>query len=218
MNQAINYADIPLFYGIKPQDIEPMLSCLGAFHRTVPKGTFLLLGEEAIRCIGVVLSGQINMVKNDLAGNSTILVMMRPYELFGETFACGVQQAATVSFQAVCPSDVLFLPFSRVIMECSMRCVFHHRLIENMMRLIAGKNMQFIERAEITAQKTLRDKILTYLSFQARGQDGSYIISPLGKKELAEYLCADRTALSRELSRMKADGIIDFDKNTYRIL
>ncbi|MDO4566319.1 MAG: Crp/Fnr family transcriptional regulator [Oscillospiraceae bacterium] len=210
--------NIPLFDGIAPRDVNAMLSCLGSFRRSVPKGTFLLLGEDEIRCVGVVLSGQVNMVKNDLAGNAVILAVVKPRELFGETFACGLRQAATVAFQAVCPSEVLFLPFTRVVNECSNSCAFHHRLIENMMRLIAEKNMRFIERAEITAQKTLREKILTYLSFQSEGRDGSYIVSPLGKREMAEYLCADRTALSRELSRMKAEGIIDFDKNTYRIL
>jgi len=209
---------VPLFDGIGPRDLSAMLNCLGAFRRSVPKGTFLLLGEEEIRCVGVVLSGQVNMVKNDLAGNSAILAVMKPRELFGETFACGVRQAATVSFQAPCPSEVLFLPFSRVISQCSNSCAFHHRLIENMMRLLAEKNMQFIERAGITAQKTLREKIMTYLSFQSREQGGGYIVSPLGKREMADYLCADRTALSRELSRMKAEGLIDFDKNTYRIL
>lgn len=208
--------NIPLFDGIGPQDINTMLSCLGAFHRSVPKGAFPLLGEDEIRCVGVVLSGQINMVKNDLAGNVIILAVVKPCELFGETFACGVRHAATVAFQAACSSEVLFLPFTRVINDCNNSCAFHHRLIENMVRLIAEKNMRFIERAEITAQKTLREKILTYLSFQSRGC--SYIISPLGKREMAEYLCADRTALSRELSRMKAEGVIDFDKNTYRIL
>ena len=218
MLNAEQLKSIPLFDGIAVQDIDPMLKCIGAFYRSLPKGCYTLKDEEDIRCVGIVLSGQINMVKDDLLGNPTILVMMKQYELFGETFACGVQQGATVSFRAACPTEVMFLPFSRIITVCSNRCPFHHRLIENMMRLLAEKNMQFIERAEITAQKTLRDKILTYLSFQAKNQDSHYIESPLGKQEMAEYLCADRTALSRELSRMKVDGIIDFDKNTYRIL
>lgn len=209
---------IPLFDGINPEDLGSMLKCIGAFYRSLPKGSYPMRDEEEIHSVGIVLSGQINMVKDDLSGNPTILVMIKPNELFGETFACGVKQGATVSFQAACPSEVMFLPFSRIITVCSQRCPFHHRLIENMMRLLAEKNMQFIERAEVTAQKTLRDKILTYLSFQAKNQDSNYIESPLGKQEMAEYLCADRTALSRELSRMKAEGIIDFDKNTYRIL
>ena len=96
-----------------------------------------------------------------------------------------------------------------------MACVFHHRLIENMVRLICEKNIQLMEKVEVTSQKTLRDKILTYLRIQADRQGADRFEIPLKRTELAEYLCADRSALTRELARMKAEGLISYNKNTF---
>ena len=87
-----------------------------------------------------------------------------------------------------------------------------------MVRLISAKNVTLIQKIEVISKKTLREKILAYLSIQAQVQGTRYFEIPLGRVELADYLCADRSALTRELSSMKADGLIDFDKNVFRIL
>ena len=101
---------------------------------------------------------------------------------------------------------------------CTNACDFHHRLVENMVRIIAAKNRDLMRKVEIVSKKTLRDKILTYLSVQAQNRNSRYFQIPLSRGELAEYLCADRTALSRELAAMRDDGLIDFDKNVFKIL
>ncbi|MBR2008655.1 MAG: winged helix-turn-helix domain-containing protein, partial [Peptococcaceae bacterium] len=95
---------------------------------------------------------------------------------------------------------------------------FHHRLIENLVQLIADKNLALMKKVEVVTKKTLREKILAYLSQQAQLQSSEYFEIPLGRLELAEYLCADRSALTRELNAMRLDGIIDYDKNVFRLL
>ena len=168
--------------------------------------------------ICIVLSGAVDMIKEDLWGNKTLLVRMRKNELFGETFACGNDSRSTVTFQVSEDAEILFLPFDRVMRSCNMACVFHHRLIENMVRVIAEKNQELIRKVEVISKKTLREKILAYLSLQAETQHSRYFESPLGRVELAEYLCADRSALTRELAKMKKEGLIDYDRNCFRIL
>lgn len=208
---------LPLFFGIQEADLPPMLHCLGSFTRSYAKGAFLSFAAEELTCVGVVLQGAVHMIKEDIGGNKTVLAVIKQGELFGETFVCGDHKTVELTFFAATACRVLFLPFHKVLRSCRMTCVHHHRLIENMVGLIAAKNVMLIEKIEIISQKSLRDKILTYLSLQARRAQSSYFDIPLSRLALAEYLCADRSALSRELSRMQEEGLLDFDKNSFHL-
>ena len=208
----------PLFEGIKPEDLQAMLTCLGYRIGTYHKGETIALEDEYIKYIGIILEGTVDMIKEDLWGNKTMLVRMRKDELFGETFACGEDSLSVVTFTVIEDASILFLPFDRVMHTCTMTCVFHHRLIENMVHIIANKNRDLMRKVEVISKKNLREKILAYLSIQSQIYQTRYFEIPLGRVELAEYLCADRSALTRELSNMKADGLIDYDKNMFRIL
>jgi CRP-like cAMP-binding protein len=84
--------------------------------------------------------------------------------------------------------------------------------------IIADKNRDLIRKIEVISKRTIREKLLAYLSSQAQCQDSRYFEIPLGRTELAEYLCVDRSALTRELVKMRDDGLIDYDKNCFRIL
>jgi len=99
-----------------------------------------------------------------------------------------------------------------------MSCTFHHRLIENMVRLIGDKNVQLMQKIEIISKKTLRGKIMAYLQNQSLEQNSRQFTIPLGRLELAEYLCADRSALTRELSCMEKEGLIRYEKNHFQLL
>lgn len=208
----------PLFSGIAPEDMEGVLGCIGYHIRAYPKGELIALEEENIHHVGVVLSGAVDMIKEDLWGNRTMLVRSHPQDIFGETFACGEDSLSLVTFAAAEDSRVLFLPFGRVMHTCSHACAFHQTIIENMVRLIAGKNRELMRKVAVVSKKTLREKILTYLSIQAQTQGTNSFEIPLGRVEWAEYLCADRSALTRELAKMKTEGLIDYHKNFFEIL
>ena len=158
------------------------------------------------------------MVKEDVWGNRTMLLRSYPEDIFGETFACGEDSLSVVSFEAVRDSKVLFLSFCRVMHTCTHACVFHQTLIENMVRIIARKNRELMRKVEVVSKKSLREKILAYLSIQSQTQGASRFEVPLGRVEWAEYLCADRSALTRELAKMKDEGLIDYNRNTFEIL
>lgn len=209
---------LPLFSGIREEDIPTMLSCLGSFQKSYKKDEIILIESNEVRNVGVILSGMVHMVKEDENGDQALLVSMRESELFGESFSCGSILNARVSFFAATPCTILFLPFYKVIHACKMTCTFHHRLIENMVRLIGDKNVQLMQKIEVISKKTLREKIMTYLRHQAMEQNSGYFSIPLGRIELAKYLCADRSAMTRELACMQEDGLIMFEKNKFRIL
>ncbi|NLK36880.1 MAG: Crp/Fnr family transcriptional regulator [Epulopiscium sp.] len=218
MGEIISEVHSPLFAGIQTQDLKAMLGCIGYRIGIFGKGEIIAFEEENVKHIGIVISGAVDMIKEDLWGNKTMLVRMRKDELFGETFACGEDNLSVVTFIVSEDAKILFMPFDRVMHSCTMACVFHHRLIENMVHIIANKNRDIMRKVEVISKKTLREKILAYLSIQAQIQKSRYFEIPLGRVELAEYLCADRSALTRELAKMKDDGIIDYNKNCFRIL
>lgn len=218
MDKRIENVKTPLFDGIESGNMDAMLGCTGYHIASYLKGQVLIMEEEQILHVGIVLSGAVDMVKEDIWGNQTLLTRMGKDELFGESFACGDDNRSMVTFRAAEDSVVLFLPFHRMLRTCSVACEFHSRLVENMVRIIAGKNRELMRKVEIVSRKTLREKIMTYLSVQSQLQGSRYFKIPLGRTELAGYLCADRSALTRELANMKAEGLIDFDKNLFRIL
>lgn len=211
-------AESPLFKDIEKCELEEMLGCLQGKVRTYKKGEYIAFERENIRNIGIVLVGAVDMIKEDVWGNKTIIVRMSEKQMFGETFACSTDTTSSVAFLASRDSRILELSFAHVMHTCSKACVFHHRLVENMVTLIADKNRRLMEKLTILSKKNLREKILAYLSEQALMQQEMFFEIPLGRQELAEYLCADRSALTRELSNMRKEGIIDFDKNVFRIL
>jgi len=217
MSDIVYGINSPLFSGIKPEEQKSLLSCIGYHISTFRKGDIVAFEDENIRHIGIVISGTVDIIKEDLWGNKTMLVRVYKDELFGETFACGSSSLSVVTFLVSEDAQIMFIPFDRVMHSCAMACGFHHRLLENMVRIIADKNHNLMRKVEVVSKRTIREKLLAYLSIQAQGQNSRYFEIPLGRVELAEYLCVDRSALTRELVKMKAEGLIDYHKNCFRL-
>lgn len=209
---------INLFHDIKKEDLKIMFSCLGAYTKTYKKNEIIYLENHDIRFIGIILSGRVNMIKEDSNGNNSILVYLKIGDLFGETFACSNLTISKVSFVSTNKCKILFIPFHKVLYTCKMTCTFHHRLIENMIEYISTKNVMLMNKIEIISKKTIREKIISYLQLQRENFGCDDFEIELGRVELAEYLCTDRSALTRELNNMKAEKIIEFEKNRFKLL
>lgn len=210
-------ADMVMFQGIEKENIGILLGCLGGYVKQYSKGDYIVFEQDAIRNIGVVVSGSVHMVKEDIWGNTTIMTRMIRGHLFGESFACGSDPISTASFCAMEPTEILWMPFERVMSTCCNSCAFHQQIIKNMVVMLSNKNQTLMEKIEVVSKKTLREKILSYLSQEAQKQGSKYFEIPLGRIELADYLCTDRSALTRELGKMRSEGLIDYEKNMFRI-
>ncbi len=217
MQTNINYGNIPLFDGIAENNLHAMLGCLHNYTKEFKKGSYIVLEQEEVQYIGVVLRGSVHMMKEDIWGNQTLLAYMVPGDIFGETFALSKEQRSHVSFVAAQNSEVLFLSLQNLLHPCPRGCPFHTSLSQNMYDLMGRKNIQLMERIEIASKTTLREKILAYLSLQAQKQESKYFTVPLNRTEMAQYLQSNRSAMTRELSAMRDEGIIDFDGNTFQI-
>lgn len=218
MKEIVKKLDSSLFEGIDPEERIIMLGCTGYHIRSFKKGEIVAFEEENVKHIGIMISGAVDMIKEDIWGNKTMLVRIRKNEVFGETFACGTDNLSIVTFQVSEDACILFMPFGRMMCSCGNGCQFHQRLIENMVRVIADKNRDLMRKVEVVSKRSIREKLLAYLSIQAQVQGTRYVELPLGRVELAEYLCVDRSALTRELVKMREDGLIDYDRNCFRML
>lgn len=217
MKDLVENLQSPLFRGIEPQDRKTVLHCLGYHVKSFAKGSVISFEEETVRYIGLVLSGAVDMIKEDLWGNRTMLVRMHRDQVFGETFACGDDRASLVTFWVSEAAEILFIPFHRVMHSCSNLCGFHRQLTENMVTIMANKNRELMRKVEVVTKRTIREKLLAYLSIQGQLCGSVYFEIPLGRAELAEYLCVDRSAMTRELAKMKEEGLVDYDKNSFRM-
>ncbi len=209
--------DIPLFEGIQTDELAVMLECMGAVVSSYEKNATIMPEQNHVRQLGIVLSGTVRTVMDDIWGNRTIIGDMKRGDTFGEVFALDEKECGCLSVIAVSETKILLLPFLKIMHTCSRRCDYHHRLADNLLKSVTEKNLYLMEKMQIVSKKSLREKIMSYLSLQAKRSSSIYFEIPFGRVGLADYLCADRSALTRELNAMRNDGLIDFDKNTFRI-
>lgn len=209
--------DCRLFRKIEPEDLEAMLHCLSAREIKPQRGDFIMSTPEEHPLMGVVLEGEVEMISEDYFGKKSLLSVLPVGSIFGESYTCVKAKNRTIAYQARTRCRILLLDYERILHACKLVCRFHHRMIENMVELIAEKNLALVDKLEVTSRTTIREKLLTYLTRQAEAAGSRTVTIPMGRTELAEYLCTDRSAMTRELARMKAEGLIDYEKRTFTL-
>lgn len=209
---------VPLFRGVNQEELLELLYCLTATSRSFSKGEAIFRAGDTAIHVGIVLSGMVQVVKEDFLGNRTILTKLDVGGLFGESFACAKIDKLPVSVFAVAASKILFVDYRRIITTCSASCVFHHRLVENMLGILAGKNVMLNQKIEVLSKRATRDKLIAYLSAQAQAAGSRSFIIPFDRQELADYLCVDRSAMSAELCRLRDEGLLSFHRSRFEIL
>jgi len=208
---------VELFSGIAAEEMELMLDCVDARTKKYHKGSIILLAGEKPQYVGVVISGELHIAREDADGNRSLIAVAGPGQVFAEALCCADVDESPVTVTAGSSSSVMMLKFSRLLRTCPNSCVFHARLIQNMLELIAGKNLMLQSRMEIISLKSIREKVLLYLDAFIKKQ-GNEITIPLNREQMADFLCVERSALSHELARMKRDGLIDYRKNKFIVI
>ncbi len=207
-----------LFKGIKEEDLHSLLPCISGQKKSYPKDALIYRAGENISNVGLLLSGSAQIERYDYWGGRSIVAAILPGDIFGESYAASPRGTMSVNVRASQPSSVLFLEVGKVLHMCQSTCQFHASLIDNLVSLLASRNIRLNEKLTYVTQHTLRDKLLVYLSSEALKQGNSYFDIPFNRQQLADFLNADRSALSNELSKMKAEGILDYQKNHFRLL
>lgn len=205
----------PIFSGIAGHEIESMLQCLSAVKSEYKKSQFVLRYGDNVDSVGVMLSGSVSIIQDDFWGNHNIVSKVMQGQIFAETYACTHGMPLKVSVIADEPSVILFLNVNRVLTTCTSACEFHNRLIRNLIATLAQKNMSMNEKLRHMAQRTTREKLLSYLSANALELKSSAFEIPFNRQQLADYLSVDRSAMSKELCKMRGEGLLEFDRNKF---
>lgn len=208
----------PLFAGIETDKLHSLLDCLAAVKRVYRKDEFIFMAGDQATSVGIVLSGSVRVLQEDFWGHRGILAHIEPGGLFGEAFSCAEKDALPVSVIASEASEVLLVDYRRIVTTCSSACIFHTLLIMNMLRILAEKNILLTRKIEHLSKRTTRDKLLSFLSAQAVFAKSNAVEIPFNRQELADFLCVDRSALSRELGAMQSEGLINYDKNSFELI
>ncbi|WP_301872240.1 Crp/Fnr family transcriptional regulator [uncultured Dialister sp.] len=210
------YKELPLFQHMQEKEIHEILLTAGCFVKNFKKGNYIYQENEVIHSLGVILTGHVYMVKEDVWGEETILVRMGKGDLFGENFACSPNPASTVTFYAPQAAEVLFIPYERLLRHAGNRNVL--LFITNLISMMTYKSQNLMRKINVVSRKSLREKIQCFLSLEAEKTGTLDFTIPFSREEMAEYVCANRSALSRELKAMEKDGLIELKGRTCRIL
>ena len=207
-----------LFAGVGEAELREMLGCLAPRVAEYGRGEVILAAGARTESFGIVLRGGVLIVQDDYWGNRNILAALGPGELFAESFAARPDAPLSVSAVADAPAAVMFLALRRVLGTCPTACPHHRRIIENLLSALSVRNQRLNEKLTHVSQRTTRQKLLSYLSAEAQRKGTPVFEIPFNRQQLADYLSVDRSALSAELSRLKAEGVLDYHRSAFRIL
>ena len=210
--------DCPLFVGIDQEQLRTMLECMGARRVRTGRGEPIFMEGDRAESVGVVISGAAQVVRHDIFGNRTIQMRVGPGGLFGETFACAGVTRLPVSVEAALPGEILLIDLRRVMGTCPNACGFHRRMVTNLLRVLAEKNLRLNDKLDIAARRTTRDKLMAYLMTQAKAAGGPAFEIPFDRQGLADYLGVERSALSAEIGRLRREGVLESRRSTFRLL
>lgn len=207
-----------LFNHIEAENLIAILGCLDAKIESFDKKYTIFSEGHPAKYIGIMLSGSAQIIQTDYYGNRSILSGIEPSEIFAESFACAEISSLPVTVIANEPSEVMLIDCNHILHTCSNNCEFHQQLIFNLMKNLASKAIMFQQKVEIISKRSTREKLMTYLTFQAKKAHKDSFDIPFDRQELADYLEVNRSGLSVEISKLCREGVIKNDRKHFVLL
>lgn len=206
-----------LFSGVSEEELTAMLNCLGARQVDFPKDSFLLRAGESVDSIGLILSGSVLIVQEDIWGNRNILSKLGPGQTYAVSFACAPGSTINVSVLAQTEVTVLTMNVGRILTMCPSNCSHHSLVLRNLLGDLAGQNLRLNEKLTHMGQRSTRAKLMSYLSAVAQRQNSLEFDIPFTRQQLADFLAVERSGLSLELGKMRDEGLLDFYKSHFAL-
>ena len=206
-----------LFNNVSEDEISAMLSCLGAKAFNYKKGEYVLRQGEYLNDITVLVKGKLLIQKDDYWGNRSILGNIECGEMFGEAYASPGSGPILNDVAAVEDSTVIFFDVKKIFAACPSACRFHALVVQNLFFAISEKNRKLVQKLGHMSKRTTREKLISYLSEEAKKNNSPHFEIPFNRQQLADFLSVDRSAMSNELCKMRDDGMIEFKKNRFKL-
>jgi len=207
-----------LFRDIGTSEFESLIACLSPQIKHFSKGEIVILSGDFISHIGVMLTGIATAYAEHVSGNRTIMSDLAPLSVFGEILVSTRTHKSPVTVYAESEVTAAFVDYQKVYSMCSVACAAHRTFIGNLLKALADKYFILFDRINILNEKTLRDRIMAYLYLLSNNGDDMVVTIPYTKTMLADYLLANRSALSRELRKMEDEGIISVDGRKIKLI
>jgi CRP-like cAMP-binding protein len=217
----VKYTDVlmksALFQNIQPDDLKTMLTCLNPKISKFQKNDLIAVAGDKFENMGIMLSGEAVVIKENASGNRMMMACLKEGDLFGEVvvFSAKSRWPATVIAQKPCL--VMFISRQKIIGQCENVCVWHRKIIENMLKLISEKTILLNKKVEYLSMKSMRGKISSFLMEQYARAGNTTFMLPMLRNELADFLNVSRPSMSREMGRMRNEGVIDFHRSSVQI-
>ena len=206
-----------LFRGCTDEEIKHMLICLKNKVKKFDKDEYIYNVGQMVTDVCLVLSGSVQIENVDMVGNKSILGIVKQGDIFAESYACIPNQPILVDVKTCEATEILFINVPALFVE-SNSCGYGSKLIQNLLLVSSRKNLNLSMRIFHSASKTIRGRLVSYFSEQVSVQGTNDIKISLDRQQLADYLGVERTALSKELGKMRDDGLLTFHKNEFHII
>lgn len=205
----------PLFRGINYEEYLAMVSCFQAVRRTFrPEELICDLTDVKNDRIGIVEQGEASVIRVDEAGISTVMEELCLGGVFGQTLAFAGSSSDSMQVIARTACEVLFIDYPHIFKRCERACTHHSMLVQNMLRLMSDKAQGLSERVDVLSRRSIREKLLCYFRQVADKEGQEQFTLPFSLSTLADYIATDRSAMMRELKRLREEGIINSDGRT----
>ena len=217
-NRAEFLKDTQLFLGVSEDEISAMLGCLNARESEYKKGEYIYHRGDIVGDIMLLVSGKVHVQRDDFWGNSNIISTIDIGEMFGESCITTRGREILNNVIAIEDSTIMLFDVRRILTTCSSSCKFHNMVIENLFYAISDKNRKLVQKLGHMANRSTREKLMSYLSEQSQKQGSDSFVIPLNRQQLADFLSVDRSAMSNELGKLRDEGLIEFDRSRFRLL
>lgn len=207
-----------LFNNISVEELNNLLHCLKPTIKEYNKGEYIFTTGQSVNTIGLVLDGNIIIENNDVWGNRNIIDTVTVGEIFGENYAFIMNEPILVDVVSAKNSKVVFFEINKILNLCSNVCTYHNSIIKNLLTISSVKCLNLSKKILITTPKTIREKLLSYLSYVSKSMNSTTFDIPYNRQELADYLNVDRSALSYEISKMQKENFFTNTKNHFQLL
>ena len=207
-----------LFKGISCEECTKMLTCFKSEKRSYAAGEIICNYADTEKYVGIVTTGSVNIIRTDENGNNSILEHLGANGIFGKyiAYAAGAGDGIYVECSSQC--EIVFIGSEHITKKKKNACECHSRVVENLFDIVKKKSVELSRHLYVLSSRTTRDKLLSYFRLMCEQNGGSVIEIPFSTTALAEYLCVDRSAMTRELKKLKSEGIITMDKRTVTLL
>ena len=198
----------PLLEGVSPQEYQTMHACLGVYEQSFRPDDVIYDFGDGRGLLGIVAQGSAVVERIDRKGGRAILEHLGPGGVFGEMMMFKAAGDDSVVVRAAAPTRVSFLRSEAVMRRCEHACACHSRMVENLFRLVTEKATSLSERGEVLSRRSIREKLLRYFQLQAAKGHGPSFQLPFSLSALADYISADRSAMMRELKKMREEMLV----------